>query len=209
MVGTDTKELADRLSDASSTVVKFVDGRRLAVENGVRALRDVRTSPHPCCTFTDPPFQVLSNPSGLIPAAIGIEELALYIHVASFGHKVVHFPPLSTDRGSMASLLRAIFFWAPSVSWRFSYPQLSSFSSSSEFWPALTWWFFATVLPPMALSSLVSFIPQKGAHRGGATTRYQGECKDVAPATCVDLSHSRRPQLTRLSHSLAPAHADL
>lgn len=35
--------------------------------------------------------------------------------------------------------------------------------------------FFSTVLPPLVLSSLVSFIPQKGIHRAGASTRYQGE----------------------------------
>lgn len=41
IVETDTKDIAARISDASSTLVKFVDGRKNAVEGCVRDLRDV------------------------------------------------------------------------------------------------------------------------------------------------------------------------
>ncbi|RSH88023.1 uncharacterized protein EHS24_000547 [Apiotrichum porosum] len=156
LVETDTKDIAARISDASSTLVKFVDGRKNAVEGCVRDLRDI-----------------LSTPCGLIPVAIAIEEAFLYSHVVSLGKHVVHFPPLRSDKGTLASLLRTAFFWAPSISWSYCFPTLESVHPSSDVWPATAWWFFSTVLPPLVLSSLVSFIPQKGIHRAGASTRYQ------------------------------------
>ncbi|WOO79437.1 uncharacterized protein LOC62_02G002958 [Vanrija pseudolonga] len=156
LVENDADDALAVIKTYTKSVVKFVDGRKVAVEGVVREAREILSTPH-----------------GILAAAIGIEEAFLYHSVTPFNRYTVVFPPSTTDRGSIAQLLRTVFFWFPRVSWTYWLPTLHSFGRDSDFWPALAWWFFATILPPLALSTVVSFVPQKGVHRGGATTRYQ------------------------------------
>ncbi|WVQ76805.1 hypothetical protein IAR50_006479 [Cryptococcus sp. DSM 104548] len=116
--------------------------------------------------------ELLSVPEVLAGAGVGIEFLFLIAHVLQFYDYTYIFPPPSGEKGAISSLVHALFFWSPSFTWTLRLPEGGGLLSSYV-WGAVAWWAFSTVLPSLVLSTVVSFVPQKGVHRhGGAHTRY-------------------------------------
>jgi len=143
-----SKELQTRFHGVSNVLVKYGGQSQHRVESYVRVLRDY-----------------LSYPEHLITSAIAFELLFLLRHVVQFYEHTLFFPPVGGAKGSFYSLLHSLFGWAPRTSLTLTLPEFRSIYTG-DFWAAFSWWFFATVLPPLALSTVVSFGPQKGAHRG-------------------------------------------
>ncbi|WWC67669.1 uncharacterized protein I206_101580 [Kwoniella pini CBS 10737] len=142
--------------NVSNFLVKYGKDGQLRVDYAVRHLRDI-----------------LSTPQHIVLASLSIEFLFLLSHVLQFYDHTYYFPPGPGDRGTIASLLSIGFFWLPSATFKFRLPEFMSFGLA-DVWSAVAWWFFSTVLPPYALSTVVSFGPQKGtARHTGAHTRYQ------------------------------------
>ncbi|KAK1926409.1 hypothetical protein DB88DRAFT_481707 [Papiliotrema laurentii] len=148
-------ELSVQLRRAQHQVVKFGHDSKLRVEESVRLIQ-----------------AHLSRPEHLVTTAVAVELIFLLAHVVQFYDHTVFFPPPGGENGTFASLLHGLLFWLPSFALTFRLPDLHSLKPSSEVWPALAWWASTTVLPPFALSTLVSFVPQKGVARTGHNTRY-------------------------------------
>ncbi|ODN75376.1 hypothetical protein, variant 1 [Cryptococcus amylolentus CBS 6039] len=116
--------------------------------------------------------ELLSVPEVLAGAGVGIEFLFLITHVLQFYDYTYIFPPPSGEKGAISSLLQALFFWSPSFTWTLRLPEGGGLLSSYV-WGAVAWWACSTILPPFILSTVVSFVPQKGIHRHGSPhTRY-------------------------------------
>ncbi|TYJ52701.1 hypothetical protein B9479_006707 [Cryptococcus floricola] len=116
--------------------------------------------------------ELLSVPEVLAGAGVGIEFLFLITHVLQFYDYTYIFPPPSGEKGPISSLLQALFFWSPSVTWTLRLPEGGGLLSSYV-WGAVAWWACSTILPSFILSTVVSFVPQKGIHRHGSPhTRY-------------------------------------
>ena len=142
------------------------------------------------CVSLNHVSQYLSQPEYLVTSAVIVELLFLLGHVVQSYDHTVYFPPPGSDKGTISSLLRSLFFWLPTFSLTFRLPEMNAFKSGTDIWPAVAWWcahpqeitvaaltrsrFSTTVLPPLALSTVVSFIPQKGVARTGHNTRYSG-----------------------------------
>lgn len=118
--------------------------------------------------------EAISTPQALTITALSAELLFLLGHVLPFYNYTYFFPPIPGKSGTLSSLVHSLFSWSPTFSWTVRLPEASGFVSN-ELWGAIAWWVFSTVLPPLALSTVVSFVPQKGIHRHNAPrTRYQG-----------------------------------
>jgi hypothetical protein len=157
LVETDTRTVVARIRDAGDEVVRVLGPALHHTEGHWRNARDI-----------------LSDPGNLLIAAIALEGAVMYYRVAPFHHVTLAFPPRFSAPGSFSAFFENAFSWSPQLSWTFAVPRFSHLWPSSDVWPAFTWWIGATVLPPLALSTLVSFVPQKGVnHRRGVTTRYQ------------------------------------
>ncbi|GFZ49155.1 hypothetical protein JCM24511_06905, partial [Saitozyma sp. JCM 24511] len=152
-----SKDITARLTAASDLVVKLTGDQTVRIEVAVRHLRDF-----------------LSHPPHLLTTAIALELLFLVSHVVQWYPHTFFFPPMGHEKGTIPALLHSIFFWSPKINWTITLPELRSFALDGHVWSAIAWWFSATVLPALAASTIVSFVPQKGIHRhAGAATRYQ------------------------------------
>ncbi|WRT65035.1 uncharacterized protein IL334_001977 [Kwoniella shivajii] len=150
------KGLTAQFNTVSHHLVRYTKDGQLRVDHAVRHLRDL-----------------LSTPPNLVLTSLSLELVVLLIHLVQFYDHTYYFPPASGDKGTVASLLNIAFFWLPSATLKFRLPEFRSFGLG-DVWSAVAWWFFSTVLPPYALSTVVSFVPQKGtARHSGAHTRYQ------------------------------------
>ncbi|BEI87232.1 hypothetical protein CcaverHIS002_0705780 [Cutaneotrichosporon cavernicola] len=157
LVETDTRNIVARLRDGADEVARVI---RPVVHHTEEHWRNAR--------------DIFSQADNLLIAAIALEGAALYYRVTKFHHITLTFPPRDTEPGSFGTFFGNAFSWAPTLAWTFVVPRYSHFWQRSDVWPALTWWLGATVLPPLFLSTIVSFVPQKGVNpRRGVTTRYQ------------------------------------
>ena len=84
--------------------------------------------------------QYLSQPEYLVPSALAIELLFLFRQTIQFYEHTVFFPPLAGERGTLASLMHAIFFWSPRVTSSVYVPEFKSFYLKSHLWEAIAWW---------------------------------------------------------------------
>ncbi|EIW68709.1 hypothetical protein TREMEDRAFT_44531 [Tremella mesenterica DSM 1558] len=148
-------ELSTTLSGWGHSVVKYTGQGQRRVDVVVRAIRDG-----------------LSTPEHIVLAAISLELVALFFHVVQFYDHTIWFPPPPGSKGTVASLLHSAFGWAPSLQVKVRWPDVHSFKRSGELYSAVVWWFFSTVLPPLTLSTVVSFVPQKGVSKTGHNTRH-------------------------------------
>ncbi|WWC87213.1 uncharacterized protein L201_002100 [Kwoniella dendrophila CBS 6074] len=150
------KGLTIQAKNISQYLVQYTKDGQVRVDHAVRHLRDL-----------------LSTPQHLVLTSLSIELLFLLSHVSQFYDHTYYFPPAPGDKGTINSLLNVAFFWLPTATLKFRLPEFRSFGLT-DIYSAIAWWFFSTVLPPYALSTIVSFVPQKGSIRhGGAQTRYQ------------------------------------
>ncbi|CAK9782340.1 hypothetical protein CC85DRAFT_282382 [Cutaneotrichosporon oleaginosum] len=157
LVETDTRTVIRRLRDTADKVGRVLGPALHSTEGHWRNARDI-----------------LSEPGNLLIAAIALEGAVMYYRIAPFHHVTLSFPPRYSRPGSFSAFFENAFSWSPTLAWTFALPRFSHLWPSSDIWPAFTWWIGATIIPPLALSTLVSFVPQKGInHRRGATTRYQ------------------------------------
>ncbi|WVW78753.1 hypothetical protein I302_100714 [Kwoniella bestiolae CBS 10118] len=149
--------LTTQFHTVSNQLIKYTKDGQLRVDHAVRHLRDL-----------------LSTPQHLVLTSLSIELLFLLSHVVQFYDHTYYFPPSAgAERGTIASLLNVFLFWVPNATLKFRLPEIRAFGLT-DVWSAVAWWFFSTVLPPYALSTVVSFVPQKGtARHTGAQTRYQ------------------------------------
>ena len=72
--------------------------------------------------------------------SIAIELLFLLCHVVQFYDHTLFFPPAGGETGTIALLLRGIFFWLPSSSFTFRLPESRSLSMDASVWSAIAWW---------------------------------------------------------------------
>ncbi|WVQ97807.1 hypothetical protein IAU59_004922 [Kwoniella sp. CBS 9459] len=152
----DRRVIATRFNEISSSLIKYTKDGQVRVDHVVRHLRDL-----------------LSTPQKLVTTSLSLELAFLLIHVVQFYDHTYYFPPPPGESGTIASLLHILFFWLPSAVFKFRLPEFAAFRAG-DVWSAVAWWFFSTVIPPYALSTIVSFVPQKGvARHAGAHTRYQ------------------------------------
>ncbi|GMK59810.1 hypothetical protein CspeluHIS016_0900270 [Cutaneotrichosporon spelunceum] len=157
LVDTDTRTIVTRIRKSADKVARTLGPALQSTEGHWRNARDV-----------------LSQPNNLLIAAIALEAAALYYRVAPFHHVTLTFPPQDAAPGSFSSSFGKAFSWMPKLAWTVAIPRYSHFSHRSDVWRAFTWWLGGTVAPPLMLSTLVSFVPQKGVSpRRGVTTRYQ------------------------------------
>ncbi|KAL7418538.1 hypothetical protein Q5752_006996 [Cryptotrichosporon argae] len=143
----DSHTLIVRAQNTKNQLVKYAHAHNKRIE---RYVANVQTH--------------LSTPNAIIQGSLAVEMIMLFRHVVQFYNHTIFFPPSSND-GPLAALVHAIFFWVPEMSMTISLPEAHSLAPSTDLWPALITWFFATVLPPFALSNIVSFVPQKNARR--------------------------------------------
>ncbi|OXB37269.1 hypothetical protein J007_02968 [Cryptococcus neoformans] len=149
-------EITSKLQDIAQQFLQIQHRGQERVNIGIRHTRDV-----------------ISTPQALTITALSAELLFLFGHVLPFYNYTYFFPPIPGKTGTLSSLVHSLFSWSPTFSWTLRLPEASGFVSS-ELWGAIAWWVFSTVLPPLALSTVVSFVPQKGVHRHNAPrTRYQ------------------------------------
>ncbi|WVR04418.1 hypothetical protein IAU60_001420 [Kwoniella sp. DSM 27419] len=148
------KQLVRRINTVSSSLVRYTKEGQHRVDGAVQVLRDV-----------------ISTPQHMVISALAIEFISLMVSINQFYDHAYYFPPPPGDRGTIASLLNVAFFWMPEATFKLRLPELRSFSAV-DMWSAVAWWFFATVLPPYALSTIVSFGHKTSSgHRSGAQTR--------------------------------------
>ncbi|WWD00291.1 hypothetical protein V866_007201 [Kwoniella sp. B9012] len=148
--------LTTQLHTVSNSLIKYTKNGQLRVDHAVRHLRDL-----------------LSTPQHLVLTSLSVELVFLLTHVIQFYDHTYYFRTTVGESGTLSSLFNVFFFWLPSATLNIRLPEIRSFGLA-DVWSAVAWWFFSTVLPPLALSTVVSFVPQKGtARHTGAHTRYQ------------------------------------
>nr|XP_031861908.1 uncharacterized protein CI109_002738 [Kwoniella shandongensis]KAA5528980.1 hypothetical protein CI109_002738 [Kwoniella shandongensis] len=180
--------LETRVGGVSSSLVTYTSKGQERVDVVVRHLRDA-----------------LSTSKTLVVSALSLELVLLFSHVLQFYDHTYYFPPPGGDRGTLASLLRVLFFWLPTSTLTFRLPELGGVFGS-DVWSATAWWFFTTVLPPLALSTVVSFAPQKGIHRhGGPNTRYQASHPPIPTPDYLSFTFIRLALLLLPLTSAAPS----
>ncbi|KAK4689777.1 hypothetical protein P7C73_g325, partial [Tremellales sp. Uapishka_1] len=150
-----SKNLTSQVQDVSTAVMQYGGDHQKRIDGAVRELRDY-----------------LSTPQHLVISAVTIELLFLLCHVVQFYDHTYNFPPASGESGTLTSLLHTLYFWAPSFSLTFRLPELYALRPSADVWPAIAWWFSTTVLPALAMSTVISFVPHKAVHRQGMSTRH-------------------------------------
>ncbi|KAK8846755.1 hypothetical protein IAR55_005843 [Kwoniella newhampshirensis] len=183
-----SKDLTTRFGGVSKSVITYTSKGQERVDVVVRHLRDL-----------------LSTSKTLVASSLAIEILFLFSHVLQFYDHTYYFPPPGGDKGTLASLLHALFFWLPTFTLTFRLPEASGLFGS-DLWSASAWWFFTTVLPPLALSTVVSFGPQKGIHRhGGPNTRYQASHPPIPTPDLLTFTFIRLALLLLPLTSAAPS----
>lgn len=116
----------------------------------------------------------LAAPEHLVGAALSVELVALFVRISQWYDHAVFFPPASLQRGLIGRFFGAAFWWAPNITYSFRLPEIGRMSGWEALWSASAWWFCATVLPALAASSVVNYLPHKGVqHR--YNTRFAGE----------------------------------
>lgn len=168
-----SKDLTVRVQDVSNTLTQWSSQNRVRVDQGVRTLRDVGLAVCDHENWLTPP-KFLSDPKHLLASSLGVELAFLLAHVIQFYDHTIFFPPPGGDNGTISSLLHTLFFWLPTFTLNVRLPEWNALRPSANVWPAATWWAATTVLPPLALSTLVSFVPQHGVSTGH-NTRYSSE----------------------------------
>ncbi|WVF70078.1 hypothetical protein IAT40_004865 [Kwoniella sp. CBS 6097] len=184
----DQRVIATRFHEVSSSLIKYTKDGQVRVDHVVRHLRDL-----------------LSTPQKLVTASLALELVFLLTHVIQFYDHTYYFPPAPGESGTIASLLHILFFWLPSAILKFRLPELRAFRAG-DVWSAVAWWFFSTVIPPYALSTIVPFVPQKGvARHAGAHTRYQSSHPPTPTADPLSFTLIRLALLILPLTSAAPS----
>lgn len=131
----------------------------------------------------------LAVPENLVGASLSVELIVLFVRISQWYDHSVFFSPSALQRGLPGRLFGLAFWWAPSISYSFRLPEIGRMSGWEALWSASGWWsvlgescviiadrsrFCATVLPALAASSVINYVPHKGVqHR--YNTRYAGE----------------------------------
>ena len=173
-----SNELKLYVDHASRALVKYTSAGQHRIDVGLQHVRDR-----------------LSKPENLVTSAIGLELLVALYNLAQFYDYTVFFPPAPATDG-IVSLVNRALFWSPSFAVTLRLPELASFKLDSDLWPALAWWFTSTVLPPLALSTVINSHVKPKVH--SHNTRSQCELYTLLVVS----------PLAPTCHVLITAHAD-
>ncbi|ORY26899.1 hypothetical protein BCR39DRAFT_540018 [Naematelia encephala] len=182
------KDLTVQLSHATVAVRSFVIDHSRRTEESVRVIRNF-----------------LSAPDHLLSTAVSIELVFLLAHVVQWYDHTLFFPPVGGEKGSITSLLHSLLFWLPSVQWTVPWPEITLDKWRSHVVPAVLWWLSTTVLPPLALSTVVSFVPQHGQSGTGHKTRYSATHPPVPTIDALTFALFRLAALIFPLTSAAPS----